>query len=382
MITSTKSLGVTFVICLTSSLLVTPDLAAQGRMGAMQTMAMPRPFMPGQTMSGQMMPSVPSMSPGFNPNLGIGNLNGFGTPLWNTNGLYGLGGIYGLGSLLGTGGYPVGAASPPVAPAGSGGNAPDPAAARDKAATRREKIESERLANQLKRLDEMLYERDLAIQNEHRRSRENPTRTEIVSGKALNDLLDDFRKLGMNLDSANGSNALLPLDKSELQHINVTRGMGNIALLKHGGQLNWPSAFAIEEFRTARERVSAQLSEIVGRLKSGSEADPAAIKQIKNDVEGIQTMLRRKAGELSIEPFVEAKRFLQGLNDSLVALQQPDAANYFTSQSALTAQSVLGLVKYMNDHGLRFAAAAPGDESAYVALRDALATCYRANQPK
>jgi len=115
MITSTKPLGVTCVICFTSSLVVTPNLAAQSRMGSMQTMAMPRPpamqSMPGQTMAGQMMPGQ-MMSPGINPNLGFGNLNGFGSPqtpfagqfgspLWNPTGPYGLGGyaggIYGLG---------------------------------------------------------------------------------------------------------------------------------------------------------------------------------------------------------------------------------------------------------------------------------------------
>ena len=271
---------------------------------------------------------------------------------------------------------------PPAAPAGNGGNAPDPAAARDKAALRKEKVESERLANQRKRFDEMVHERDQAIQKDQRRSRENPTLTEIVSGKALNDLLDDFRKLGVGLDSANSTNALLPLDKTELQRINVTRGIGNIALLKHGGPLNWPSALSSEEFRNARERLSAQVSEVIGRMKSGGEIDPDALRQLTSDVEALQTLLRSKAGELSIQPFVEAKRFLQGLSDSLVALRQPDAAYHFTGQYALTAQSVLGLVKHMNDHGLRFASAGPGDESAYVALRDALATCYRASQAK
>jgi hypothetical protein len=301
--------------------------------------------------------------------------------LWNTNGLYGLGGypggLYGLGSLLGTYGNPVGAANPPAAPAG---NAADPAAARDKAALRKEKVESERLANQRKRFDEMLYERDQAIQKDQRRRRENPTLTEIVSGKALNDLLDDFRKLGVGIDSANSTNALLPLDKTGLQRINVTRGVGNIALLKHGAPLNWPTALMTEEFRNARERLSAQIPEVIGRMKSAGEIYLDALGPIGDDIEALQTLLRRKAGELSIEPFVEAKRFLQGLNDSLVALRQPDAANHFTGQYALTAQSVLGLVKHMNDHGLRFASAGPGDESAYVALRDALATCYRVTQ--
>ena len=55
-----------------------------------------------------------------------------------------------------------------------------------------------------------------------------------------------------------------------------------------------------------------------------------------------------------------------------------EAANFFNGAYELQAQTVLGLVKQMTDRGLRFAPAAPGDESAYAALQEALAACDRA----
>src|SRR4029077_17585408 len=105
------------------------------------------------------------------------------------------------------------------------------------------------------------------------------------------------------------------------QRINVTRGVGNIAPLKHRALSNWPSALSSEEFRNARERLTAQVSEVIGRMRNGGEIDPATLRQPTSDVEALQTLLRSKAGDLSIEPFIEAKRYLQGLSDSLVALR-------------------------------------------------------------
>ena len=63
---------------------------------------------------------------------------------------------------------------------------------------------------------------------------------------------------------------------------------------------------------------------------------------------------------------------MQSLREALVALQQPDAANLLTGNSPLQVQTVLGLIKQMNDGGWRFAPALPGDEAAYLALRDAM----------
>jgi hypothetical protein len=76
--------------------------------------------------------------------------------------------------------------------------------------------------------------------------------------------------------------------------------------------------------------------------------------------------------------WTEARVFLQRFDDALVALGQPDAADYLNGRYELKAQTVLGLVQQMTDDGLRFAPAVPGDEAAYAALREALAACDRA----
>jgi hypothetical protein len=96
-----------------------------------------------------------------------------------------------------------------------------------------------------------------------------------------------------------------------------------------------------------------------------------------DDVDQLRTLLRQQAKGLSFQPYTEARDFLQRLDDGIVALGRPDAANYFNGTYDLKAQTVLGLVKQMTDRGLRFAPAAPGDEAAYAALREALAASDR-----
>jgi hypothetical protein len=294
----------------------------------------------------------------------------------------------GLSSMMGFGAFgPQGFFSPLVVPVGgslvgpSGGGIPATAtgdAAR--AALAQEQAIAERLANRRRAFDEMVYERDRTPtpeQEQLARSRANPPLAEVVSGQALNSLLADLRQLGNAIDEMDQPDALLPLDRRGLKHINVTRGAGNIALLKGDGRLTWPAALAEPVFQEPRERIAALAPQAVRQARASGRVDPAAIRQLTEDVGQMRALLRQQAANLSFQPFAEAKSFLQGLDAAVVALQQPDVIRHFNGGYDLRAQTVLGLVKQMSDEGLRFAPAAPGDEAAYTALREALASCDR-----
>jgi hypothetical protein len=254
---------------------------------------------------------------------------------------------------------------------------PDPA----RAALLREQAAAERLANRRRAFDELLYERENTPTPDQEllsRGRNNPPLAEVLSGRALNALLADLRDLGAGVDEGDRPNALLPLDRRGLAHINVTRGTGNIALLKDGGRLTWPAVLAGPAFREPRERLAARVPDVVRQTVRSGGVDPTAIRQMVEDVGQLRALLRRRAEGLSFQPFAEAKAFLQNFDDAIVALQQPDAADHFNGTNDLNARTVLGLVKQMTDNGLRFAPAAPGDEAAYTLLCEALAACDRA----
>jgi hypothetical protein len=180
------------------------------------------------------------------------------------------------------------------------------------------------------------------------------------------------------VDPTDRPNQRLPLDERDLKHINVTRGAGSVALLKDEGRLSWPAALAGAVFQDPRERLTAHAQEAVRRAANSGRPDPAALRQMADEVQQLRTLLRQQAKELSFQPYTEARDFLLRLDDAIVALGSSDAANYFNGGYDLNAQTVLGLVKQMTDRGLRFAPAAPGDESAYSALKDALAAADRA----
>jgi hypothetical protein len=291
------------------------------------------------------------------------------SPFW---GMWG-GGVSGSGVSV----IPVGGAGVTTTPAASPGDTADTA----RAALLLEQAVAERLANRRRAFDELLYERDKTPTPEQEllgRSRDNPPVSEVLSGKALNALLDDLRKLGAGGDSSKLPNALLPLDENGLQHINVTRGAGSVALLKHGGRLNWPDALTGAEFQQPRERLAALATEAVEQAARNGRVDPDTLRQTADEVDQLRTLLRRNIQGVSLPSYIEARHFLQSFDDALVALQQSDVAGHFTGGYALKAQTVRELVKQMTDNGLRFAPATPGDEAAYKMLREALAACDRA----
>jgi hypothetical protein len=251
----------------------------------------------------------------------------------------------------------------------------------------REQVRQEKVNTRRKLFDEYMYEREKTPTTEEERqrfmleqanrSRNNPPVTEIWSGKALNDLIADVRKHGAKTDTASMRTFQVPLDEDALKHINVTKGIGNIGLLKNEGRLNWPVALSDPAFKEERERVNSLAHEAVSQAGFNGSVDAGTIRQLSADADKLRKQLRKISGDLSPSLYIEANTFLNNLNDAIRALQQPDVGNYFTGKFALKAKTVPELLRMMADNGLQFAPAVPGDESAYAALHQALASYDR-----
>ncbi|HLJ92795.1 MAG TPA: hypothetical protein VKU02_06320 [Gemmataceae bacterium] len=249
----------------------------------------------------------------------------------------------------------------------------------------REQVRSERLANRRKVFDEYLYEREKTPTPEEERqrnqleqlnrSRNNPPVTEIWSGKALNDLLADLRRLPPSKPESGQLVNIqqLPLDEDGLKHINVSKGAGNIALLKNEGKLTWPVALNGPDFKEQRERVNSLAQAAVRQAEFNGQVDPGTLTQLSNDVDNLQRQLRKNGGDLPFALYTEAKTFLNNLDDAVSGLRQRDVGNYFTGKFGIKAKTIPELVDHMTKQGLQFASAMPGDESAYSALHQALA---------
>jgi hypothetical protein len=260
----------------------------------------------------------------------------------------------------------------------------------------REQVRAERIKNKRAAFDEYQYEmrntptpeelRQRSLQTQVDRSRNNPPMTEVLSGRSLNDLLGDLQKVEGKGPPAALRTFQLPLDEEAVKHINVSKGNGNVGLLKNDGKLAWPAALSGPEFKDERERISNLAREVVQDASFNGRIDPGNVRQMERDADQIKKELRRTGADLTPSQYIEANTFLNDLNDALKALEQPDAVNYFNGKYSLAkglgkANTVPELVKFMTERGLTFAPATPGDEPAYVALHQSLAAYDRSAQP-
>jgi len=256
----------------------------------------------------------------------------------------------------------------------------------------REQVRQETVNTRRKIFDEYLYERERTptpeddreryLKQQLARSRNNPPTTEILSGKALNDLLADIQKLA-GKEGASLRTFDVPLDEENLKRVNVSPsdGRGNIGLLKNEGKLTWPVALSGAEFKEQRERLNSLCQEAVKQAEFNNAVDAGTIRQMIDDVSAVQKELVRTGRELPPSQYIEAKTFLNNLDSSVSALQQRDVGNYFTGKYSLKGKTIPQVVKYMTEQGLRFAPSVPGEEASYLAIYQALVNYDLAAQP-
>jgi hypothetical protein len=203
-----------------------------------------------------------------------------------------------------------------------------------------------------------------------RRSRFDPPVTEIYSAKALNDLLFSLQRL----QGAKAWSRSVPLDPSILQQINATPGGTNAicALLKDGGKLQWPAALKSSTFDAGRQRMEQLLPQALEQARSG-KIDAETLTSLSDTIEALEQQLKEHVVGIPVNPYIEARRYLHALDDSVKALQGPAVANHINGTWQAKGSTVAELVDYMTRHGLQFAPAVRGQEAAYVALQRAMA---------
>ncbi len=239
---------------------------------------------------------------------------------------------------------------------------------RSRLVTRRQLIEELRYMQSLiptsediRRLD---WERDLA------RARKQAPIGDVLSGKSLNVLLTQLKQLhGKNQRGPSST----PLDEEMLKQINVSTKSGrNIGFIK-SGKIKWPLALTSDAFAKSREAIDIKLEEAINRAKFGSPVDAVLMKDLLAAHKGLEDTLDRRASELTMSQYMEAKRCLSSLADGLRTLEDSDVQNYFNRKYEARGKSVPDLIDYMNREGLVFVNAVPGAEGPYRTLYNYLA---------
>jgi len=210
------------------------------------------------------------------------------------------------------------------------------------------------------------------------RAVKNPEVNEIASGTALNVILADLQKIGLERGWKELPATGLDMPAEMLSRINVSHGgSGNVGILKDWRRITWPAALNGPEFKLQRKQVDELVQTAIAQAKQG-RVNADVIQKLSDSVSGLQQQLRDNTVNLTFSMHTEAKTFLTGLQDAVAALQQPDVQSFMNGEFQVKAKTIPELVQWMTDNGLQFAPAVPGDEAAYTTLRGRLAAYDRA----
>jgi hypothetical protein len=202
--------------------------------------------------------------------------------------------------------------------------------------------------------------------------------SEIHSAKSLNVLLGYL--ITLQGQSVRGAN--VPLSEETLASIRLTAGdsRGDVGLLKDSGSLQWPPPLEGEAFEKGREGLDRCIQAAVKAVRLKRRPDRSTINALRTNLKGLGAKLDAGADRLSPGEYIEARRYLKRLGETVTALQDPNAYRYFNGDWKARGKDVSELVQLMADRSLWFAPAVPGDEPAYLALYRALAA-YDAGMP-
>jgi hypothetical protein len=242
-----------------------------------------------------------------------------------------------------------------------------------------QEVERSKIETRRKIYDEWLYERanrPTIVDDQRKTEKMEQQRavlgmplSEILSGYALNILLDDLRK------KANWSakDPYGPIDADLLRQINVTSqssggNVGVFKVVKEGGPLPWPLPLQGNAYLDEVRRLNQKAAEAVKLIQNAGQVDPGTLNDMKEDIRRLRSKVSAHIDDLTPSQSIEANRFLNQLDDGVKGLAQPDVASYFTDKFAAKGKTVPELVQFMTSKGLKFAPATGGDEAAYQAL--------------
>jgi hypothetical protein len=190
---------------------------------------------------------------------------------------------------------------------------------------------------------------------------------EVVSGKALNILLDDIRKFPYKKAAMDP----LPLNEEVVSRLNVTGKTQGIGMLREGGKLDWPTAFDFVAPET-RDVINRQTQRLVASALQGN-VERQLLEDINSRMEDIKTRFVKMVSEMPGSNYLDGDRFLTEFQLARMGIQEGQAPVQVKFQQFVKGgKTMQEIADYMVANGLKFASAAYHDDAAYRALHSAL----------
>jgi len=205
-----------------------------------------------------------------------------------------------------------------------------------------------------------------------KRIQNNSSPAEVSTGRSLNYLLDDVRKYQGKDKDLTFSKIELPEDI--LNHLNVTTKNNGLGVLRDNGKIVWPSALLDIAQANTRKEMETRAKTLVENAAKGT-IDRNALRDLTVQVEDLRNQLTRKSNEIQTGKYLDAKRYLNDLDDALAAVEGGEAKAQFDYQKLVNEGKIADvntLITTMVTRGWRFAPSTAADEAAYRALHSAL----------
>lgn len=208
-----------------------------------------------------------------------------------------------------------------------------------------------------------------------RRIQTSSNAAEIVEGRSLNLLLDDVDK---NYTFNKSTVPEIALDADILKHLNVRpAGLNNnsLGMLRDASKLQWPAALVKMLPADVRHDMEAKAQALAKNTADGKAPDLNAAADFQGQIGKAREQLLKKANDFDTTPYMDAKRFLNDLDNSRMAIERGHGRAQVEYQALVNKSEIKNinqLASTMVKNGWRFAPALLADEAAYRALHSAL----------
>jgi hypothetical protein len=213
------------------------------------------------------------------------------------------------------------------------------------------------------------------------RRADDPPLADIWIGKALNERLATIQ----DLQKRQIVGPRIELEPTVLKQINFLRGtsLDSIALLKKEGRLDWPKTLKGGEYKAEQERLHSLIGAAMTQARKG-KVEARLLEGMTQAQEKLKEKLNEQVADVPPSQYIEARRFLNSLDNLLAALRQGDVGDFIkvAEEARRRGKTVEDLVRFMTEKNLRFGPALPGEETAYQHLHHALTTVAKQEKPQ
>jgi hypothetical protein len=201
---------------------------------------------------------------------------------------------------------------------------------------------------------------------------------QVLSGKALNDLLKNLEGVGPPVEPEPPSK--LPAKVRSAINILTPGGVDSAVFLKVP-KAKWPSA--LEEAKQEKEQVIAKLSAAVKEARKGKVSAKTA-RELSEAVTKLRNALDAGVADIPPRDFIPAARFIGRLKEAAKSVDRANLGEELTLARTVAREGKTApdLVRFMLAKKLKFAPALSDDAAGYGDLHKALTEYHRRAKKK